>query len=40
LSVGGALANQKGFGDFMPRKFDVMSAINDGYGIVYFVYVS
>ena len=27
LSVGGALANQNGLGDFMPRKFDEMSAI-------------
>src|ERR1043165_6656570 len=27
LSVGGALANQKGLGDLMPRKFELMSAI-------------
>ena len=27
LSVGGALASQYGLGDFMPRKFEVMSAI-------------
>ena len=27
LSVGGALANQKGLGDFIPRKFELISAI-------------
>src|SRR6187401_667404 len=27
LSVGGALANQYGFGDFIPKKVEVMSAI-------------
>jgi hypothetical protein len=27
LSVGGALANQNGLGDFMPRKFEVMFAM-------------
>jgi hypothetical protein len=27
LSVGGALANQKGLGDLMPRKFELMSAM-------------
>src|SRR5688572_25066430 len=29
LSVGGALANQNGLGDLMPRKFALMSAIGD-----------
>jgi len=27
LSVGGALASQKGFGDLMPRKLDDISAM-------------
>src|SRR5882672_1690842 len=31
LSVGGALASQKGLGDWMPRKFDDMSAIEKVY---------
>src|SRR5688572_20597402 len=38
LSVGGALANQYGFGDFIPKNVEVISAIERVYSLSFLVY--